>query len=387
MMMYLLKIGKGILILLAVLSALILVTGNKHLFKGIAHTYLKGKTSADIDEYQIFDNREVKTGAFTPWPTGLDYNKKTIPEKYLNEIESSNSIAYLLIKNDSIRVEKYWSGYGKASVTNTFSMAKTFVSMLVGVAIKDGKIESVDQKVGAFLPEYADGLASDLTIKHLLTMSSGINFDESYVSPLGYHAKAYFGSDLKSTVAAYEVMENPGVEFSYLSGNTQLLSFVLEAATGQKVADYFSENLWQPLGAKLPAYWSLDDEDGYEKASCCFNSNARDLARLGQLYLKLGNWEGKQLIPEDYVKASIVPAKLIEKDDGSVLTRYGYSWWMLDYKEHHIYLAQGMLGQFIIVIPDKNMVIVRLASRRTKERIRRFPVILFTLLDHALEYC
>ena len=380
------KIGKGILIFLIVLCTLILVTGNKHLFKGIAHTYLKGKTSADIDEYQIFDNREVKTGEHKPWPMGPDYNKKTIPKEYLTAIEGSNTIAYLLINDDSIRVEQYWNGYGDASVTNTFSMAKTFISMLVGVAIKEGKIKNVDQKVGDFLPGYSEGLAGELTIKHLLTMSSGINFDESYVSPFGYHARAYFGNDLKSTVAGYEVLEKPGVEFSYLSGNTQLLSFVLEVATGKKVADYFSENIWMPIGAKLPAYWSLDDEDGFEKASCCFNSNARDLARLGQLYLMKGNWLGKQLIPEDYVSASTVPAALKEKDDGTVLTRYGYSWWMLDYKEHHVYLAQGMLGQFIIVIPDNNTVIVRLASRRTKERRQRFPVILFTLLDHALEY-
>lgn len=385
-MKLLLKIGKGILIFLIVLNALILISGNTHLYKGVVNTYMKGKMGADIDEYRIFDNREVKTGTHLPWPTGLDYNKKPIPDNHLSAIENSNTIAYLLIQNDSIRVEQYWSGYGDTSVTNTFSMAKTFIGMLVGIAIEEGKIESVDQKVGDFLPEYKEGMATDLAIKHLLTMSSGINFDESYVSPFAYPAKAYFGSDLKATVAEYVVVETPGELFEYLSGNTQLLSFVVETATGIKVADYFSEKLWIPLGAKRPAYWSLDDKDGFEKAYCCFNSNARDLARLGQLYLKKGNWFGEQLISAQYIEESIVPAKLKEKDDGSVLTRYGYSWWMLDYKERHIYFAQGMLGQYIIVIPDNNTVIVRLASKRTKEKIGRFPVTLYTLLDHALEY-
>ncbi|HIO71769.1 MAG TPA: class C beta-lactamase-related serine hydrolase [Flavobacteriales bacterium] len=385
-MRLLLKIGKGFLIFLVLLNILILISGNTHVYKGIVNTYMKGKMSADIDEYQIFENREVKAGTHRPWPTGLDYNKTPIPAEYLSAIESSNSIAYLLIKNDSIRVEKYWSGYGDTSVTNAFSIAKTLIGMLVGIAIEEGKIESVEQKVGDFLPAYKEGRASDLTVKHLLTMSSGINFDESYVSPFAYPAKAYFGSDLKATVAEYEVTEKPGEQFEYLSGNTQLLSFVLEAATGKKVANYFSEKLWIPLGAKRPAYWSLDDEDGFEKAYCCFNSNARDLARLGQLYLKKGNWLGEQLVPSKYVEESIVPARLTEKDDGSVLTRYGYSWWMLDYKNQHIYLAQGMLGQYIVVIPERNIVSVRLASKRSKEKRGRFPVILFTLLDYALQY-
>jgi len=385
-MRLLLKIGKGFLIFLVLLNILILISGNTHVYKGIVNTYMKGKMSADIDEYQIFENREVKAGTHRPWPTGLDYNKTPIPAEYLSAIESSNSIAYLLIKNDSIRVEKYWSGYGDTSVTNAFSIAKTFIGMLVGIAIEEGKIESVDQKVGDFLPAYKEGKASDLTVKHLLTMSSGINFDESYVSPFAYPARAYFGSDLKATVAEYEVTEKPGEQFEYLSGNTQLLSFVLEAATGKKVANYFSEKLWIPLGAKRPAYWSLDDGDGFEKAYCCFNSNARDLARLGQLYLKKGNWFGEQLVPSKYVEESIVPARLTEKDDGSVLTRYGYSWWMLDYKNQHIYLAQGMLGQYIVVIPESNIVTVRLASKRSKEKRGRFPVILFTLLDYALQY-
>jgi len=385
-MRLLLKIGKGFLIFLVLLNILILISGNTHVYKGIVNTYMKGKMSADIDEYQIFENREVKAGTHRPWPTGLDYNKTPIPAEYLSAIESSNSIAYLLIKNDSIRVEKYWSGYGDTSVTNAFSIAKTLIGMLVGIAIEEGKIESVEQKVGDFLPAYKEGRASDLTVKHLLTMSSGINFDESYVSPFAYPARAYFGSDLKATVAEYEVTEKPGEQFEYLSGNTQLLSFVLEAATGKKVANYFSEKLWIPLGAKRPAYWSLDDEDGFEKAYCCFNSNARDLARLGQLYLKKGNWFGEQLVPSKYVEESIVPARLTEKDDGSVLTRYGYSWWMLDYKNQHIYLAQGMLGQYIVVIPERNIVSVRLASKRSKEKRGRFPVILFTLLDYALQY-
>ena len=148
-----------------------------------------------------------------------------------------------------------------------------------------------------------------------------------------------------------------------------------------KLSDYCSEKLWKPLGAKNPGFWSLDHNGGDEKAYCCFNSNARDFARIGQLYLKNGRWKGRQIVSEDYVKASIVPADLVENDDGSKLTRYGYSWWMTDYKNWHIFFAEGMMGQYIIVVPDKNAVLVRLARNRAKEKINRLPADLYMYLN------
>jgi len=371
--------------ILVVLNVLIYVTGITHVYKGIVNTYFKGKLSADIDEYQIFDNREVQANNYQAWSLGKDYNLKQLTEKCLTTLEEYQTIAFLIIHDDSIRHEQYWEGYSGSSHTNAFSMAKSIVSILTGIAIEEGKIESVDQKVGDLIDGYSEGLASELTIKHLLTMSSGINFDESYLSPFAFPAYAYFGSDLKRLVAKYEVTEQPGEVFEYLSGNTQLLSFILEKKTGMKVADYASEKLWNPLGAKHSAYWSLDYENGYEKAYCCFNSNARDFARIGQLYLKNGNWKGRQIVSEDYVQRSIVPANLVEKDDGSELKRYGYSWWMTDYKGYHIYLAEGLKGQYVAVIPNKNAVFVRLGRNKSKAKINRLPADLFTYIDYVLE--
>ena len=173
------KIIFGILAVLALLNLAILLTGKTYLYKGIANTYLKGKSGANIDEYLIFENREVKTGNYQPWPLGADYNTKPIPAKYLSELENLETIAFLLIKDDSIRIEHYWEGYSENSFTNSFSMAKTIVSILTGIAIDEGKIKSVDQKVGDFINQYKDGEKSKVTIKHLLTMSSGLDFDES----------------------------------------------------------------------------------------------------------------------------------------------------------------------------------------------------------------
>jgi len=367
------------------LNVAIIATGKTYLYKGVANTYLKGKKGADIDEYRIFANREVKTGTHQPWPEGPDYNKIDLPKELREELEELKSVAYLIIVNDSIRAEEYWEGYSSDSYTNSFSMAKTIISMLTGIAIKEGKIKSVDQKIGDFLEDFAEGENNKVTVKHLLTMSSGINFSENYTNPLGFMAQAYFGTDLRELVTTKENVEEPGVVFEYLSGNTILLSLVLEKATGQSVSDYASEKLWKPLGTKNAAFWSLDDDGGVEKAYCCFNSNARDFARLGQLYLKNGNWKEKQIVPADFVAASIIPADLVEKDNGEKLKRYGYSWWMCDYRNDHVYLAEGYKGQYIVVIPSKNAVIVRLARTRAKEKIQRLPKDLFSYLDHVMD--
>ncbi|HIA35871.1 MAG TPA: class C beta-lactamase-related serine hydrolase [Flavobacteriales bacterium] len=374
------------IVILFVLNLVIILSENTHLYKGIANTYLKGKKGASIDEYQIFHNREVKSGIHQPWPIGNDYNTQKIPSALLETLEELGTIAYLIIVNDSIRLEQYWDGYNENSHTNAFSMAKSIVSILIGIAIDEGKIKSVDQKVGDFLASYNEGEKATISIKHLLTMSSGLNFDESYSNPFAFPAKAYFGDDLRALIEGYDVVESPGLKFEYLSGNTQLLGFVLEKATGEKIADYAAKKLWGPIGAKYSAFWSLDKEGGNEKAYCCFNSNARDFARIGQLYLNNGVWKGKQLISSDYVKASVKAADLVEKDDGTKLKRYGYSWWMTDYRGDHIFLMEGLMGQYVAVIPSKSAIMVRLGKNKmAKEKVHRLPKDLFLYIDHVLD--
>jgi CubicO group peptidase (beta-lactamase class C family) len=169
-----------------------------------------------------------------------------------------------------------------------------------------------------------------------------------------------------------------------LSGNTELLAFVLEKATGKSISEYASEKLWIPIGASKSAFWSLDHKDGVEKAYCCFNSNARDFARIGALYMHGGNWHGLQIVPEDYVKNSIVPANLLDEEN-KPNDRYGYSWWMLDYKNMHIYYARGILGQYVVAIPEKNILMVRLGHKRSKEKINDHPKDLYTYIDAALD--
>ena len=386
------KIFRGLVIfllcLLLIVNLFILISGKTYLYKAVANTYLKGRGGPGIDEYQIFENRKVNSGPVQEWPLGKNYNDSSLnslTRSQMKKHERLETVAFLVIKNDSIRFEKYWDGYGEQSLTNSFSMGKTFVSIMVGIAIKEGKIKNEDQPVGDFIPEFSKGGNAKLTISHLLTMSSGINFDEDYNNPLAFPAQAYYGTDLEKLVFKYKMTEEPGKVFKYLSGNTALLGMVLEKATGKHISEYASEKLWIPMGAKMPAFWSLDHKAGLEKAYCCFNSNARDFARFGQLYLDSGRWKGTQLVPQDYVLKSIQLAGL-KDDDGKANERYGYSWWILpEYKGHYIYYARGILGQYIIVIPDLKMVIVRLGRKREAEKKHDHPVDLFDYIDAGIK--
>ncbi len=344
-----------LLAIIVVLNGIILISGRFYLYKGIANTYLKGKSGPGIDDYKIFANRLVKVGNPKPWALSKDYNKKSIPEAYLKQIQNYKTEAYLIIKNDSICYEQYWDGYSDTSHTNSFSMAKSIVSALTGIAIQEGKIKSIDEHVSDFITSFKTGMDTMLTIKDLLTMSSGMNYDESYVNPFAYPAEAYYGDDLVANTIKYEVVSPPGKNFIYLSGNITLLGYIVSVAAGEPLSSYASEKLWQPLGAEQPAYWSLDHEGGMEKAYCCFNSNARDFARLGQLYLDSGKWGGKQLVPQDYVLASMKPA---------LSAHYGYNWWLLTCAGYKVAYCRGILGQYTFVIPEKNMVIVRLGKKR-----------------------
>lgn len=380
------KIGKWILILLVILNIAIVVSGKFYMYKLIANTLLKGRMGPSLTEYTIFENREVKAGTEQPWNISKNYNKKTIPEVHLQEVEEMKTIAYIIIKDDSIVHEQYWDGFDENSHTNSFSAAKTIVSILIGAAIDEGKIKSVDQPIADFLPEYKEGKGAAITIKHLLTMSSGINFDENYINPFSYPAVAYYDTDIKEILKNYKAIDEPGKVFKYLGGNTQLLASILEKVTGKTVSDYASEKLWIPIGAKNTAYWSLDKKDGTEKASCCFNSNARDFARIGKLYLDSGKWNGKQLISLDYVLNSIKPADLVD-EFGKKNEKYGYQWWTIPhYKGHDIFYMRGILGQYVFCIPDKKMLVIRLGHKREKSLPGQdHPGDVYHYLDAALE--
>ncbi|MCC7051052.1 MAG: serine hydrolase, partial [Bacteroidia bacterium] len=245
-------------------------------------------------------------------------------------------------------------------------------------------IKNIEQPVGDFLPQFKEGKKAEIKIKHLLTMSSGIDFDEDYVNPLAYPAEAYYGSDLEKLTYAYNVKSEPGKIFKYLSGDSQLLAFVIKAATKMNVSEYAAKSLWNPIGAETDALWNLDHENGWEKSFCCFYSNARDFARIGKLYKDYGKFNNKQIIDSTYVQAATSPTGLLE-EDGKPCKQYGYQWWMVDYKGMHIPYMRGILGQYVFALRDKNAIVVRLGHYRPKTKTPEgFPTDVKLYLDAAL---
>lgn len=334
-----------------------------HIYKAVWYNFV------GIDDYQLFHSRIIKKSPNPDlWEYTKDYNQKEFSKEFQQLSDSLQTTAFLVIQNKKIVMEYYYGGYSDTSHTNSFSMAKSYISVLIGFALQDGKIKSLDQPVGDFIESFKTGGKEKITIKHVLMMSSGLSWDESYAGPFSITTKAYYGTDLKKIIDQQEAIEPSGVEFKYLSGNTQVLALILENATGKKVADYASEKISIPLGHEQDAFWSLDTKDGREKAYCCISTNARDFARIGQLYLDSGKWNNQQLLDKDFVLESLKPNKLLHSTSKTPSHFYGYHWWLIPEYNQNIFYARGILGQYIIGIPDKNIVIVRLGHDRGERR-------------------
>jgi CubicO group peptidase (beta-lactamase class C family) len=217
-------------------------------------------------------------------------------------------------------------------------------------------------------------------------MSSGLDWEEKYTTPFSTTARAYYGSNIADLVTDLEVVEKPGVYFDYLSGNTQILAMVVESATGQRISRYASQKIWKPVGASQDALWCLDKENGMEKAYCCFNTNARDFARFGQLVLNNGIWDNEVVISADYISdATTAKDYLLDKRDNNPVDFYGYQWWIVDYRGYKIPYMRGILGQYVFSIREKNAVVVRLGHDRSSEYIGRHPKDVYLYLDAAFE--
>lgn len=355
----------SLLVLVVLFSLFAIISGRTYLFKAVWYNF------ADIDDYEVFTNNTVVTGQPQPWNKADNYNKPVMPADLKQMLEELKTVGLLVIKNDAILFEQYWDGYSDSSLSGSFSMAKSITSLLIGAALKDGSIKSLNEPVGNYIYEFKEGDKAAVKIVDLLTMSSGSNWDESYSNPLSVTTELYYGSDAYKTAVGVKIIHKPGTRHEYKSGDTQLLGLLLEKATGKSLSAYAAEKLWKPLGAEHAALWSTDKTGGNEKAYCCFNSNVRDFARLGQLMLDSGRWKGNEIISTDYYLNSIKPC-MISDDIDKPCNYYGYQWWIVP-NQPEIFYARGILGQYIIVIPSHKTVIVRLGKKRSPERINGAP--------------
>lgn len=339
---------------------------------------------SDVDDYLHFDNAVVKIGKAQAWAEALDAAKRP-SDSLLKVIEDNKSIAFLVIQNDSLRFEQYWRGHDQQTLSGSFSMAKSVVSLLMGIALYEGKVKSIDDPIADYIPEFKKAGTDTIRIRHILTMSGGLNWKESYNNPFSKTANAYYGDQLKELIGGLKSERQPGVAFEYSSNETQILAWILENVYQQTLPDLFSEKIWQHIGAEQDALWSLDKKAGTTKAFCCLNARARDFARLGKLVLQNGRWDSLQIVPEAYVKEATSPASWLKDSEGHPVDFYGYQFWIVNYKGMQIPYFRGVLGQFIFVIPQKNAIVVRLGEKVSKKRVHFTPPDVFTYLDAAME--
>lgn len=250
----------------------------------------------------------------------------------------------------------------------------------MGKAIDEGYIKDLDQKVGDFIPEYKNGLAAKLTVGDLSSMSSGMKWTEDYKNIFGVTARAYVGTGLEELIMSRPIIREPGKSFKYLSGDTQLLAMTIEKATGKKISSLAYDWFWNPIGAENNALWQVDNlKTNTEKAYCCFNSNARDFAKFGKLFKDYGYWNGEKLLDSSFVKK--VTTKRFNESP-----HYGYGFWLGDYKGMEYFSMRGHLGQYVIVFPKENIMIVRLGKRNDKKtEANIYPDDQLTFIEEGLK--
>lgn len=322
---------------------------------------------ADVKDHKKFPARTIEKGAYTfnfakakkgRIPSNLTIKDEDVDfEEYLKE---NKTLAFLIIQNDTIQYEKYFRNYDSTSIVPSFSMAKSVISILIGCAIEDGLIHSVSDPVSNYIPELKKNGFDKVSIESVMQMTSGIKFKESYTNPFGDAATFYYGRNLPQAVSKMKLERTPGEEFDYDSGNTQILGLILDRVLGDKsISQYLEDKIWKPLGMEYETSWSLDKKGGLEKTFCCLNARAIDYAKIGRLYARGGDWEGKQIVPKEWV----VQSTKVDTSNGSTWY-YQYQWW-LPTKDGD-FMAQGILGQYIYVHPEKNLIIVRLGKKKGK---------------------
>lgn len=299
-----------------------------------------------------------------------NFNAKEVNYNTQKFIDSSYTQGLFIIQNDTIQYEDYWRGQKEDVKHISWSMSKSYVSALFGIAMEEGFIKSVEQSVDEYLPELKGSGYDGVKIKDVLQMSTGVGFDETYSDPNAdinrYWDDFGNGKSQDKFAASLKNETTPGTYNQYVSINTHVLGMIIVKATGKSLTEYLQEKIWKPIGAEFDAYW-IADGDGMEMALGGLNATLRDYAKLGRLYLNKGNWNGKQIIPQSWVEASTHSTEehlqANSENSSSPTFGYGYQWWIPDGDQGEI-MAIGVFNQYIYINPTTNTVIVKNSANK-----------------------
>ncbi len=361
------KFFYGLLLVLAALALSIQLGGHGYFWKALSSTYFQGHSTAHIDDANNFAQSSIATGAPQAWPKDARYNQKTLDPAMAAYLQQHGTAAFVVAQKGALVHEQYFGAYSAQSRTNSFSMAKTITTLQVQQAAQQGLISSFDAPLTERLPEYAqDPRGQKATVSQLSSMKSGHDWTENYYLPLNITTDLYYGKNAEKLVLGQGFEREPGTEYEYSSGSTQLLGVFLKRALqakepGLTISGHLSRSLWVPLGMESDAVYTLDrqgSEGGMERTYCCIFATARDFAKFGQLLLQDGQWNGQALLDKAFVER-------IRKPD--LQPYYGHSLWMDWTYKHPFYFLQGHQGQYVIVVPSLELVVVRTGQTRDKK--------------------
>lgn len=361
--------------LLAIVGAILLYTYLAYPAEYVNRVLRWG--DADVYDYQKFPEHPLETsGAPFAFSVNLDEDRIRNQFEAVSDTDDFDAFlaknrtqVFMVIQDDAILYEKYFNDASRESIVTSFSTAKSFTSTLIGIAISEGYIDSVDDPITDYLPELTDrDLAfKNITIRNLLMMSSGIKYVEfPYVN--GDDAKTYYYPNLRQlALEDTRIVGSPGEKFLYNNYHPLLLGLIIERATGTSVANYLQEKIWKPIGMAYPGSWSLD-EHGFAKMESGINGRAIDFAKFGRLFLHNGEWNGVQVVPADWVAAATQADTSVDYanyyDDDFIFANgqgyYKYMWWGIQRDEQNYdFMALGNHGQFNYISPQKNLIILR----------------------------
>ena len=367
------------------LIAVIIVIRRPFLIKGLNMSLKSGRFGPAIDELSAFHNRTIPAAKPEEWSYHNHTNVARLTKRAQEKLEALNTTSFLVVKDHRILFEKYWPPTTESTIINSFSVAKSIVVTMVGIAVRDNLLK-LDDKVAQFLDSFRTNEKENITIEHLLRMTSGLKWIESEGSAFSHNAEAYYGRSLESLINGLEVRRPPGQVYRYASGNTQVLAMVLAKVSKMSLSQYTSKELWTPIGAQHNAYWNLDRPDGIEKAFCCFYATPKDFAKIGQLYLDDGKWNDQRIISREFIDHVLQPSNMPDIWLNKPNDIYGMHWWLVKHTGLDFFYARGIRGQYVICNKQHNMVIVRMGHRRNPvDRHHGHPPDLFDHINAGLE--
>lgn len=348
------KTAKRVVAIVVVLFLALKYSPYSYLIRGVQGAYLDGHKSAHIYDRSHFDQREMPVFNAVTLPEG-SYTLELSPDTR-TALESYDTKGLIVLEKDSVVLEEYWDDHDASTISNSFSTAKTVITLLIQIAIQDGYIDSWDDPITKYIPEYEipEGVAEP-TLRHFSTMTAGMQIKENYNDPFSKTAKLYYGDHSEATALSVPPGKNPaGAVYEYQSAQTQVLTIALSRAVGESVSSFANRELFAKVGFEVPATWHLDRADGLELGFCCLNVSVRDFAKLGQFILHDGKINGQSVVDSAFIAMA---------SQGYKSPYYGHSFWIYPEPHNHVFGFRGMLGQDILIDRPHQRVVMRVGQR------------------------